>query len=49
MASQRGLGKGLDLLIPNNVGDQKNKKVDVLDKKQETLVKITKVEPNREQ
>ena len=49
MASQRGLGKGLDLLIPNNVGEQKNKKTDGTDKNQETLVKITKVEPNREQ
>lgn len=56
MAS-RGLGKGLDSLIPNAVGEAKAKK----EKEQmnnnsatagngpETLVKITKVEPNREQ
>ena len=35
MASQRGLGKGLDLLIPNNVGEQKNKKTDGTDKRSE--------------
>lgn len=50
----RGLGKGLDTLIPNAMGDMKKnstpKKDDVVDEKgQETIVKITKVEPNREQ
>ena len=51
----RGLGKGLDSLIPNVVGETKEKKTIVNDKvestsdKQETIVKITKVEPNREQ
>lgn len=51
----RGLGKGLDLMIPNIVGEAKEKKI-VEEKKQgpvdkgpETLVKITRVEPNREQ
>ena len=49
----RGLGKGLDSLIPNAVGEAKNKqdakKTPVDSKGPETLVKITKVEPNREQ
>ncbi len=49
----RGLGKGLDGLIPNMVGETKPKKetkaVDVVDKGPETIVKITMVEPNREQ
>ncbi|MBQ9142244.1 MAG: ParB/RepB/Spo0J family partition protein [Lachnospiraceae bacterium] len=50
----RGLGKGLDLMIPNIVGESKEKqetKVTVSEQQQgpETLVKITKVEPNREQ
>lgn len=49
----RGLGKGLDSLIPNAVGEAKNKqegKKSATDSKgPETIVKITKVEPNREQ
>ena len=52
----RGLGKGLDSLIPNAVGESKSKKsVSVNQNKNEeavkpdTLVKITMVEPNREQ
>lgn len=57
MAKPRGLGKGLDLMIPNVVGEEKEKKVQVTkpeevvkEKEQgETIVKITKVEPNREQ
>lgn len=52
----RGLGKGLDSLIPNAVGESKSNKVNS-DHKQindenavpDTLVKITMVEPNREQ
>lgn len=52
MAS-RGLGKGLDSLIPNAVGEAKVKKENtqavVSEKGPETIVKITKVEPNREQ
>ena len=51
----RGLGKGLDSLIPNVVGETKEKKtvtkenVGTSADKQETIVKIAKVEPNREQ
>lgn len=50
----RGLGKGLDLMIPNIVGDNKEKKevktaIEEKEQGPETLVKITKVEPNREQ
>lgn len=47
----RGLGKGLDALIPVS-NDVKNKKVNGPGEKEkgpETLVKITMVEPNREQ
>lgn len=50
----RGLGKGLDSLIPNAVGEAKTKKeakVNVKEEKggAETIVKITMVEPNRKQ
>ena len=48
----RGLGKGLDSLIPNTVGEAKVKKEAqnaAEPKAPETFVKITKVEPNREQ
>ena len=57
MAKPRGLGKGLDLMIPNVVGEEKGKKVQETkttevtkeNEQGETIVKITKVEPNREQ
>lgn len=56
MASPRGLGKGLDSMIPNIVGEAKVKEnKNTLKEKTdnpngpETMVKITKVEPNREQ
>ena len=53
----RGLGKGLDSLIPNALGETKTKKETTVKSKTETtegkepqtVVKITKVEPNREQ
>ena len=53
----RGLGKGLDSLIPNALGETKTKTETTVKSKTETtegkepqtLVKITKVEPNREQ
>jgi ParB family chromosome partitioning protein len=49
----RGLGKGLDLLIPNAVGESKlkylPKEEEISSENNETLVKITKIEPNREQ
>ncbi len=45
---QRGLGKGLDSLIPNTVGEEKVKK-EADSKGPEVMVKITMVEPNREQ
>lgn len=51
----RGLGKGLDSLIPNTIENTKkktgNEKEKVLpqEKGPETIVKITMVEPNREQ
>ena len=55
----RGLGKGLDLLIPNAVGEAKIKK-EAEEKEgetgrneektgEQTLLKITSVEPNRRQ
>lgn len=58
MAVKRGLGKGLDSLIPNKVEEQtvskkisEKKNVEEKDsaKGLETIVNITKVEPNREQ
>lgn len=52
----RGLGKGLDALIPSGVNDSSKKyesksKQDKSDESQsgETIVNITKIEPNREQ
>ena len=48
----RGLGKGLDALIPVSSDVKNNKKMGVTGEKEkgpETLVKITMVEPNREQ
>lgn len=51
----RGLGKGLDSLIPNAIGETKgkknaeNKNNEVNASGPETMVKLTKVEPNREQ
>ena len=50
----RGLGKGLDSLIPNAVGEAKAKKEVSEEKVEEritpdTMVKITMVEPNRKQ
>ena len=50
----RGLGKGLDSLIPNAVVEKKAKKETSKEKAeekttQETMVKITMVEPNRKQ
>lgn len=49
--SARGLGKGLDALIPSAQIPKKSKETAEVsgDKGQEKLVKITKVEPNREQ
>lgn len=53
MAVSRGLGKGLDALIPVNGSDGKGKRgiidTPVKDEKPDKMVKITKVEPNREQ
>lgn len=49
-AKAKGLGRGLDSLIPAmDVKPAKKKDADVAEKGPETLVKITKVEPNREQ
>lgn len=55
--SARGLGKGLDALIPSSLGNDTSKKTENKSKQEksgdkiegETLVNITKVEPNREQ
>jgi len=45
----RGLGKGLDSLIPKAVVEKEVKEQAPAAKGPETIVKITKVEPNREQ
>lgn len=52
MAAARGLGKGLDTMIPNKIGNDKanaevSKKPEI--DKDVVFVKISKVEPNREQ
>ena len=58
MAPKRGLGKGLDSLIPNSVlkpatpeklAEENKVSVKSEEKAAETMVKITKIEPNREQ
>ena len=48
MAVKKGLGKGLDTLIPAEVMPISSKKSESKESA-ETIVKITKVEPNREQ
>ncbi len=45
----KGLGKGLDTLIPSDYAPAKKSKEEQQGNSQETIVKITKVEPNREQ
>ena len=55
MAAARGLGKGLDALVPSGISEKPLSKEKVKQDKSsekvtgETLVNITKVEPNREQ
>lgn len=51
MAAKKGLGKGLDLLIPNESKKKSNDKPEVKSEKVEVelYVDINKVEPNREQ
>ncbi len=52
MAAARGLGKGLDALIPNGINTKSKNdvnKIEIEEKSGETLVNITKIEPNREQ
>lgn len=58
MAPKRGLGKGLDSLIPNSVlkpatpeklAQESKNPVKTEEKAAETMVRITKIEPNREQ
>jgi len=56
MAGARGLGKGLDTMIPKMVGDKKSVTKKSADKTTEAtpeaadmLVKLTKIEPNRKQ
>lgn len=53
MATPRGLGKGLDSLIPSGTNKSSSKKPVQEEKKiadgPETIVKITKIEPNKKQ
>lgn len=48
MAVRKGLGKGLDLMIPDVVGESKQDN-NAEKKAAETILKITLIEPNREQ
>ncbi len=45
----RGLGKGLDSLIPNTIGESVSNQSNPEKNEQGTIVKITMVEPNRRQ
>lgn len=51
MAVSRGLGKGLDSLIPNTIAETKSKKnnTNIVKEKPDSLLDINKIEPNREQ
>ena len=55
VAGSRGLGKGLDSMIPQKVVQSKDNKVDVKTKKnednvsRETLININQIEPNKSQ
>ncbi len=55
VAGSRGLGKGLDSMIPQKVVQSKDNKVDVKTKKnednvsRETLINISQIEPNKSQ
>lgn len=51
MAAKRGLGKGLEIIIPvqNSSPREETQTKQENQKKPETIVKITQVEPNREQ
>lgn len=45
----RGLGKGLDALIPSTDNTKKGKEKEIIVEKPDSIVDINKVEPNREQ
>lgn len=49
MAAKRGLGKGLDALIPKGVVDTNTNVMDEKSAAPDKVVKISKVEPNRDQ
>ena len=56
MAAARGLGKGLDALIPSGIGEKPKNNGDKGSQEKtadnqagEVLLNITKIEPNREQ
>ncbi|MEY8330308.1 ParB/RepB/Spo0J family partition protein [Lachnospiraceae bacterium 48-33] len=51
MAKKSGLGKGLDLLIPNNTSIKTDEKIEekLTEKKAEVFVKLSQVEPNKSQ
>ena len=49
MAVKRGLGKGLDSLIPNSVDVKEPKQNPAKAEKPDTIVNINDIEPNRNQ
>lgn len=51
MAKKSGLGKGLDLLIPNNTSIKTEEKLEEksIEKKAEVFVKLSQIEPNKSQ
>lgn len=48
-ASKRGLGKGIDSLIPAKKTSAENSEAAVTEKESEKMVRITMIEPNRDQ
>ena len=49
MAVKRGLGKGLDSMIPEKISFKSTTNTGVDNVSRETLIDINKIEPNREQ
>ena len=49
MSAKRGLGKGLDSMIPEKVTSRKEEKEQELNVSRETLIAINEIEPNKEQ
>jgi len=49
MSIKKGLGRGLDIMIPEQIGSKEKKEIKKDDVSRETLIHINEIEPNREQ